>query len=174
MYTKDQFLEHYGNLDVWKEAAQEEDVERGFINSSSSSEEDEDDSYISERPPLDPSTRHRALNKNFSLSDRVMATFEQGDERRLGTIVAINAEGTYDILFDDGNKEASIPRSRIFATETSENGYYSSRQDNNGGRRLSARSGTSSMTASSFEVTKFQQSLNQHFGGGRVSDGDIV
>ena len=47
-------------------------------------------------------------------------------------------------------------------------------QDNNGGRRLSARSGTSSMTASSFEVTKFQQSLNQHFGGGRVSDGDIV
>ena len=123
---------------------------------------------------MDPSTRHRALNKIFSLSDRVMATFEQGDERRLGTIVAINAEGTYDILFDDGNKEASISKSRIFATETSENGYYSAREDNNGGRRLSARSGTSSLTASSFEVTKFQQSLNQHFGGGRASDGDIV
>ena len=96
-----------------------------------------------------------------------MSTFEQGDERQMGTIVAINAEGTYDILFDDGNKEASIPRSRIFAIETTSeetNGYYSARQDQSAGRRLSARSGTSSMTASSFEVTKFQQSLNHHFG----------
>ena len=196
LYTKEEFMEHYGNLESWNNAQSSdenksnkdtvwtsshensvtqyehhyEDIEdqRGYVNSSSSSseeDEEEEELYISERPPLDP--RHKTTTKAFLLSDRVMATFEKGEERKSGTIVAINADGTYDILFDNGDKEASIHRSRIFSKGSSPsfeetNGYYSARQDHT--RRLSARSGTSSMTASSLEVTNFQQSLNHHFG----------
>jgi hypothetical protein len=45
----------------------------------------------------------------LKVGDKVEARFRGGRKFFAGTISAVNRDGTYDVRYDDGDKEASIP-----------------------------------------------------------------
>ena len=43
----------------------------------------------------------------------IEALFEGGEEWYAGMVSAIQADGTYDIMYDDGDQEVGVPRGAI-------------------------------------------------------------
>ena len=49
----------------------------------------------------------------FQVEDRVEAQFENGDEFFAARVVAVAADGSYSVLYDDGDKEDNLQSHRV-------------------------------------------------------------
>ena len=56
---------------------------------------------------------HKSLSSSLKIGDKVESRYRDGTKWFHGSIQTVNKDGTYDILYDDGDKEKSVPEDRL-------------------------------------------------------------
>ena len=58
-------------------------------------------------------TRRDSKNVNFAVGDHIEALWEGGEDHYPGIITCVHSKGTFDVLYDDGDRESEVPGNRI-------------------------------------------------------------
>lgn len=62
---------------------------------------------------LKDNTRRNSKNVNFAVGDHIEALWEGGADHYPGIITCVHSKGTFDVLYDDGDRELEVPGNRI-------------------------------------------------------------
>lgn len=62
---------------------------------------------------LKGNTRRDSKNVNFAVGDHIEALWEGGEDHYPGIITCVHSKGTFDVLYDDGDRESEVPGNRI-------------------------------------------------------------